>query len=132
MESHKLNIEMGSSLEQVKNEINAILVELRKSIKEEDVIFETRTILTELVINAIIHGNLLDESKKVQLEIFLENDEMKICVKDEGVGFEYCTDSYNVYDLNSNGRGLLIVKGLSDELNINKNKVSVRKSLKKE
>ncbi len=128
----KLSIEISSNLDDVKKKINLVLEKLGRTIKDDDIIFEIRTILTELVINGAVHGNLLDENKKVYLDIIMEDEYMTICVRDEGIGFEYCLDSYNVFDMKSSGRGLLMVSGLSDELSIENNEVHVRKKLKKD
>lgn len=132
LKANSINIEIISNLEDLRNKINLVLKKLESIIEDEDTIFDIKTILTELLVNGVVHGNLLDESKKVYLDMNIEEDFINICVKDEGTGFEYCIDSYNVFDLQSSGRGLLIVTNLSDEININSNKVYVRKRLKKE
>lgn len=127
----KLNIEICSSLDDVKYKINLVLSKLSKTIDDDDIIFDIRTILTELIMNGVIHGNSLDYNKKVFLDILLEKDYMSMYVRDEGFGFEHSIDSYDVYDMKSSGRGLVIVRGLCDELDINNNEVFVRKRLGK-
>lgn len=132
MGSQKMSIEISSNLDDVKAKTNLVLEKLKETIKDEDIIFDIKTILTELIVNGVVHGNLMDQSKMVYLDITLENDDLVICVKDEGQGFEYCLDSYNVFDMKSSGRGLIMVNGLSDEFSINNNEVFVRKCIRKE
>ncbi len=132
MGSQVLSIEISSNLADVKEKTNLVLENLKETIKDEDIIFDIKTILTELVVNGVVHGNSMDQDKKVYLDITLENDELLICVRDEGQGFEYCLDSYNVFDMKSSGRGLIMVNGLCDEFNINNNEVFVRKSIRKD
>lgn len=70
-------------------------------------------VVTELINNAIIHGNKKDESKKVVFEISGDKKELLIRVKDEGSGFNENhipdpTVEENI--LKTSGRGIYIVK----------------------
>ncbi|HEY8444675.1 MAG TPA: anti-sigma F factor [Bacilli bacterium] len=51
-----------------------------------NVINEIKTIVSEAVTNAIIHGYNQNEKKSVYLELYLEDNKLTIIVKDEGVG----------------------------------------------
>ncbi len=73
----------------------------------------------EAVNNAILSGNKLSPDKKVCLEAWKEKDNFYVSVQDEGEGFDYT----NIPDptLPDNiekvaGRGLYVMKTLSDEL----------------
>lgn len=73
----------------------------------------------EAVNNAILSGNKLSPDKKVCLEAWKEKDKFYVSVQDEGEGFDYT----NIPDptLPDNiekvaGRGLYVMKTLSDEL----------------
>lgn len=75
--------------------------------------------LSEAVLNSIIHGNKGDSKKKVFIEIICFNEEMNIAVKDEGTGFDFNnlkdpTEKENIKK--EFGRGIYIIKSLSDEL----------------
>ncbi len=49
---------------------------------------EIKTIVSEAITNAIVHGYQNNKEKFVHLEYILENDLLTIIVKDEGVGIE--------------------------------------------
>jgi serine/threonine-protein kinase RsbW len=80
--------------------------------------------VTECVTNAIIHGNKLDSSKSVDLELNFEEDELKFSISDEGLGFDY----ENLQDPTSpdnlektGGRGIFIMKHLADDIKFEEN-----------
>lgn len=118
-----------SDLSLVKNFVDNILEKLDKMIDNKDIIFELKLIMNELIINGIFHGNKYVESKVVQISIELEDDKILIHVKDEGTGVQYDFKSYNPMDLKCGGRGLVLVRGLSDELILEDNKITAVKYL---
>lgn len=122
-------LKIKSDLDDVKNNLEDIVEQLNQLLKNEDLMFDLRLILNELVVNGVIHGNKLDENKKVELRVVIEDNNIQIKVMDEGHGFEYDRDSYDPLDMKSSGRGLFIVDGLSDELSISDEGVSVVKYL---
>jgi serine/threonine-protein kinase RsbW len=75
--------------------------------------------VTESVNNAIIHGNNNDRSKNVNLSFQMEENTIVFFVEDEGTGFNY----HNLPDPTApdnidkpGGRGVFLMKALSDEL----------------
>lgn len=75
--------------------------------------------LTEAVTNAILHGNNADESKKVEISLRHEEDNLAICVKDEGPGFKFDnipdpTQEENILKLG--GRGVFLMRQLCDKV----------------
>lgn len=69
--------------------------------------------------NAIMHGNKLDEGKMVNINCILENDQLKVSVKDQGKGFDYNsipdpTSPENIENIN--GRGVFLMEKLSDKI----------------
>ena len=79
--------------------------------------------VSEAVNNAIIHGNKLDRNKKVKIDIKANKEKIEILVEDEGTGFD--VDSLadprtpeNI--MKENGRGVLLIKELSDISKFNK------------
>ena len=125
----KTNLVINSDLLEIRDEIENLLTEIKGYISKEDLLQEVKLILNELVLNSAIHGNELDEEKKVELNLEINKNAMKLRVKDEGVGFLYDNTSYDPLELKSNGRGLIIVDGLSDEFYVNRNIVCVTKYL---
>lgn len=76
--------------------------------------------VTEAVNNAIRHGNKSESTKNVTLILTLENGLIKFKVEDEGAGFDF----HNLPDPTSpenlekpGGRGIFLMKHLSDEVN---------------
>lgn len=125
----KTNLVINSDLLEIKNQIENLLKQIKGFINKEDLLLEIKLILNELVLNSAIHGNELDEEKKVELELQINNNSMKLLVKDEGGGFSYDKNNYDPLELKASGRGLIIVDGLSDEFLVNHNTVSVVKYL---
>ena len=77
--------------------------------------------VSELVNNAIIHGNGSDAAKQVEIHLFLTDSELKITVQDQGAGFNPdCLpdpiDDKNL--LREVGRGLFIVRNFVDDVNV--------------
>jgi serine/threonine-protein kinase RsbW len=73
---------------------------------------------TELVLNAIVHGNKEDPERFVKVTAEFDNEKIVVKILDEGGGFELNeipdpTLTGNV--LKNSGRGLYIVKKLVDE-----------------
>ena len=84
----------------------------------EDTFANMMTCLNEIAINAIVHGNKLDESKKVIVNAEVESKRVIWTVTDEGAGFDYDhlpdpTADENLENLT--GRGVFIVKQLADQ-----------------
>ena len=76
-------------------------------------------VLTELVNNAILHGNKKRPEKKVTLKATYYDDRVVLSVKDEGNGFDPSTlrdptDPENIWK--DNGRGIFLVKHLLDNV----------------
>lgn len=77
--------------------------------------------ITELVNNAILHGNKQDPNKKVTIRANYEPKCVKVAVIDEGDGFDPTqlanpTDPQNLWK--QNGRGVFLVRNLIDEVEI--------------
>ncbi len=125
-----INIVVSEILDRLKN---------RNILYEECLIFDSKVILNELILNAIKHGNKEDINKSVKISAALINSiYLLIEVEDEGEGYNYnCTlnnGDFNCLDegiLMEGGRGLLIIKCLCDKVKLNKkgNKIAVLKKL---
>ena len=77
--------------------------------------------LTEAVTNAIVHGNDMDESKKVavRLKKYPKGNKIAFLVKDEGRGFDYKgipdpTKPENICKIG--GRGVFLMTQLTDNI----------------
>lgn len=85
----------------------------------EDFYAKVLIALTEAINNAVLHGNKNDSRKKIYIKFSESESYFTFKVSDEGEGFKYDfipnpTDPENITKIN--GRGIFIMKNLSDEL----------------
>lgn len=117
--------------------LNAIMSEHCMS---DQILFEIKVVLNELIVNALCHGNNCELEKVTYVTFKLVNaNYLYISVKDEGCGFKPNLDASSIDDyieatnkeLCEHGRGLLIVDRLCNRVKFNRcgNKVSIFKSL---
>jgi serine/threonine-protein kinase RsbW len=95
---------------------------------DDDIYGNIMIAVTESVNNAIKHGNSGDKSKSVSLSLFLEESAIKFLIKDEGPGFDFenlpdPTAPENLEKIG--GRGIFLMKNLSDEVSFKENGSSV-------
>ncbi|MCG8307290.1 MAG: ATP-binding protein [Cytophagales bacterium] len=91
---------------------------------DDDIYGNIMIAVTESVNNAIMHGNKNDRSKNVTLSLSLNNNIINFKIKDEGVGFDFqnLPDPTSPENLDKpSGRGIFLMKHLSDEVNFSKN-----------
>lgn len=87
----------------------------------------------EAVNNAIIHGNKGDVTKNVTVEITADGNIFEVFVTDEGKGFEFNnlpdpTKPENIENLH--GRGVFLMRHLSDSIEYNDTGTEVRMRFK--
>ena len=76
--------------------------------------------VTESVNNAILHGNKSDNRKNVSLRLAFEKSLIRFTVTDQGAGFDFnnLADPTLPENLDKpGGRGIFLMKNLSDEVN---------------
>jgi serine/threonine-protein kinase RsbW len=78
--------------------------------------------VTEATTNAIIHANKSDPSKKVNIDVYVDEEYVTIKVKDEGTGFDPSkipdpTAPENL--LKDSGRGVYLMRIYMDDLKYN-------------
>jgi serine/threonine-protein kinase RsbW len=81
--------------------------------------------VTEVVANAIFHGNKEDQNKKVTVTFSIAGDELTVRITDEGYGFDVKSirdplDPKNL--LKESGRGIFLVRNLVDEVDFKPSK----------
>jgi len=117
--------------------LNAIMSEHCLS---DQMLFEIKVVLNELIVNALCHGNNCELEKVTYVTFMLvDANYLYISVKDEGYGFKPNRDTSSLDDyieatnesLCEHGRGLFIVDKLCDRVKFNRcgNKVSILKNL---
>lgn len=116
----------SSELFNIKCAISEIMDFFKKAIpalSEED-FYDLRLVFSELLINAVIHGNQGDSGKKVFFDIhILENGTVSARIVDEGLGFDYIkllNKSKNMdCSMDESGRGICLVYSLTDQVRFN-------------
>jgi serine/threonine-protein kinase RsbW len=100
---------------------------------KEDMFGNMLVAITEAVTNAIYHGNKGDATKKVSVSFTAANGLLVFTIADEGHGFDY----YNLPDPTSPenlekecGRGIFLMKHLTDQLIFSENGRVVESSFK--
>jgi len=117
-------IKLSSRLRSI-SQVEPFAMELKKKYNLDEEVFPKILIsVTEAVNNAIIHGNRVDEKKEVVLQSRCTGRQLLICVEDEGSGFELknvpdpcCAENIE----KAGGRGVLIMKSLSDGIRFKNN-----------
>ncbi|WP_340152885.1 ATP-binding protein [uncultured Marivirga sp.] len=86
---------------------------------DDDIYGNIMIAVTESVNNAIIHGNQGNKDKNVFLSLTMEENTIVFNVSDEGKGFDYnaLPDPTAPENIDKpGGRGIFLMKALSDEL----------------
>ena len=112
-------IEIASKFEELEMVVDAAEVFYKQCFEEEDRVFTGVLLASEVVTNAIEHGNQNDESKRVIIEFKLRPGRSECWVEDEGEGFEReeIADplaSENL--LEDGGRGIFLIERMADEV----------------
>lgn len=111
------------------------VTEIQKSSHIDDDITGTlMLLLSEAVTNAIVHGNKLNPAKTVDIEVRINQKQIISTIKDQGDGFEP-EDTNDPLDeenlLKASGRGVFLMKQLSDHLEYDENGTITRFTLKR-
>ncbi len=103
---------------------DAILPVLSNKGYGERYIFACKLALEEAVINAIKHGNELDDTKRVIVSFSIDDDRAAISIADEGKGFDPEDVPDPTLDENliaTSGRGIALMRAYMDEVRFNDN-----------
>lgn len=110
------------------------LYELRGKYKISDEDFYRLYLASsEAFINAIVHGNKLQPSKKVKVRFKSFKKSFEIEVQDEGEGFEpesIPDPTVNENLLRESGRGIYIIKAFSDVVKFHKTRNGMKVKIK--
>jgi serine/threonine-protein kinase RsbW len=92
---------------------------IKQSGLDEEAASRLQLVMSEACTNAIMHGNKLDESKKVHIHATSSDNQVIVKVTDEGKGF----DPDKVPDplssdnlLKTSGRGVYLIRQYADEV----------------
>ncbi len=127
MLAERIKVRFSISFESRLYKVKQILAQVLEFI-ERNVIYlptdkkcELKLVFSELLCNAVMHGNKNDVSKNVNLSIaIIDGNLVKATISDEGSGFDYVrllNDSSS--HLNEHGRGILLAYSLVDSMFFN-------------
>lgn len=121
----KENVVMMNQIE-IKSDFNEMykveeLIDLvcSEALSDQDVYGNVLIAITEAVNNAIIHGNRHDANKTIVLKVLTNDTEVTFSIKDQGTGFDFenLPDPTAPENLEKeNGRGIFLMKSLSDSV----------------
>jgi serine/threonine-protein kinase RsbW len=96
---------------------DAVLMEIGSDLDcPRQLIEELGTAVIEACTNAMEHGNKLAAEQIVELHIDLNADRLVVSVYDQGLGFDYANWQPAEELLRERGRGILIMREFTDEL----------------
>lgn len=104
----------------------------KKSQLEEDSTGNLMLLLSEAVTNAIVHGNKLDKTKKVEIEVQVNSEKIISTVKDQGAGFDPSETQNPLTEenlLKEGGRGIFLINEISDSVDYLDDGTTIRFSL---
>lgn len=118
-----VNMKFNAILENVtfaRGTVASFLIDEELTINELN---EIKTIVSEGITNAIVHGYLEDKTKEVEFIMELENDKLTITIKDKGVGIEDVSRAREPLfstklETERAGLGFTIMEIFSDELEV--------------
>ena len=119
MSQKKTELTLASRLESVEAAAAAAAKFAERHDFGDDVKFAIDMAVREAVANAVKHGNLLDETKQVEIAFESRDEGFEITVRDFGAGFavEEVPDPTNPENLlRANGRGILFMRSFMDEV----------------
>lgn len=114
----KLFLEIESHKSRIKD-IEALMFKANKGFGlTEEEYGKMMIAVTEVAMNAIVHGNKENLRKHVKIYVEYDNSQMKIVIMDEGEGFDITrlpdpTTTENILDVH--GRGVFIARAMVDE-----------------
>ena len=116
---NKKEIIIPSNIESIDHAVTAAIEFATAAGFGDEAVFAIDMAVREAVANAVKHGNLLDESKPV--EITLQNLEkgLQVTIRDFGTGFKVdeVPDPTNPENLlKANGRGILFMRNFMEEV----------------
>jgi serine/threonine-protein kinase RsbW len=111
-----------SSQKHLKKAVEFIEAMAQKIGFDEDATADIAISVSEAVNNAILHGNKKDEKKKVTILADPGEKQITIRIRDEGAAFcldDVCNPLAPENLMKCNGRGILILRTLMDEVTFN-------------
>ena len=120
----KHHLYISSSILEVDIVIAQIGIYIQKVVELDPAVYwKIQTCFYESLLNAVVHGNKYNTQKKVYIEFRIVKGLIVIRIRDEGIGFNYnhVPDPLNPENiLKDFGRGITVLKTLTDKVKFNK------------
>lgn len=113
-----LKMELPSSVELLPVVHTALDLFLRRVVGEPSLEERVHVPLVEAVVNAMRHGNHLDPERMVSITLEWRPPEFTARVSDEGEAFDAAIPAETQGTLHDHGRGLFLMKRMSDGVRI--------------
>lgn len=123
-EKNHFSIRCSSSFDNLDTIVNATEAFLQGKVKDEEISYKVLLLLSEAATNAIEHGNAMDDSKHVMIDVLIRGSYVRFMVEDEGGGFQPTNLNNPIADanlLNEGGRGIFFMEQMADEVAFEKN-----------
>ena len=116
------SVTIASRSRAIEDTCKTIISQLETGGFAEDDVFAVHLAVKEALLNAVLHGNQMDEKKKVRIDYTLNDEMVEIFIADEGSGFDPCSVpdprcEENIFQ--PDGRGLLLIRHYMDTVEFN-------------
>lgn len=115
----RLHVIMPSRFEELDQIVDLSESFVGQHVTDEEFVYKIVLLATEAVTNAIEHGNALDESKSVKMEMAVQASVLLVSVEDEGPGFDLKSVKDPLQEENllaEGGRGLFLIDEMADRV----------------
>jgi serine/threonine-protein kinase RsbW len=118
-DARTVRLDIASRIEML-DMVQAVLTHLCSVVGfNEEAVHYMSVAIRESVVNAMKHGNRLDESKRVTVEFVMHPGALEVKVEDQGAGFDPAGVPDPVAEenlLKAYGRGIFFMKSFMDEV----------------
>lgn len=114
-----IELTLPSRIAAIDKTATAVAELLTRSGIGEDAAFGLDMAVREALANAVIHGNKLDDTKRVEITVKSSLDSLEVSIHDQGQGFNPDTISDPTKEeniLKSSGRGIFFMRNFFDEV----------------
>jgi len=114
-----IELTLPCRIEAIDKAATAVAELVARSGISEEAAFGIDMAVREALANAVIHGNKLDETKLVEINVKSSLDSLEVSVHDQGQGFnpDDISDPTNEENiLKSSGRGIFFMRNFFDEV----------------
>jgi len=122
-ETDEFRLELNSEPTLVRKTVRDLLKHIDDCVPASESLDDLRLIFSELLYNAVIHGNKKEPGKRVLVQLKTRSDRVYVSIEDEGPGYDYNRlMEYARSDaalMDEGGRGMVLVCALTENLKFN-------------